>query len=85
MADNQAKDIPTGCTPDSMMHWTSSMHWYMHINVRWPRTSHRSGAHTSMVFLLLKYMVAKPFGAIVWFLRVASSNRPWLSAASNFE
>jgi hypothetical protein len=21
MADNQAKDIPTGCTPDSMMHW----------------------------------------------------------------
>ena len=22
MADNQAKDIPTGCTPDSMMHWT---------------------------------------------------------------
>jgi hypothetical protein len=22
MADNQAKDIPTGFTPDSMMHWT---------------------------------------------------------------
>jgi hypothetical protein len=65
----------------------SILYWYMQINVRWPRTSHLSESHKSMVLLLAAYWVHGG-GKAIWSyntaLRVAFS-RPWFTAASNFE